>query len=174
MKAQSKFEDALINFLALSKVLDNDLKDLLKTEDSSDSWKRNYIRVSIALIEGYCYCLREFCLVALETGIVLSNKRSKAIKNESKCSTNDRIKLTIQSAYEVFKLESSPDFSRSEWQKAKKGINKRNELMHPKSLEGLNVSSTQWDEFKTGIDWLVYATTTIIEKIDNKYEQQRS
>ena len=119
MTHQNAFENALINFLSLSAVLDKDLESLMINNDGSESWKRNFIRSSVALIEGYCHCFKEFCQVALQTGSNLSNKRLKAILNESSCSAAERIKLTIQSAYEVFEIDPSPNFGGHRWIMAK-------------------------------------------------------
>ncbi|HEY8098062.1 MAG TPA: hypothetical protein VIE65_18535 [Methylobacter sp.] len=169
MNLQSKFENAIINFLSLSKVLDKDLEELLRSDDGSDSWKRNFIRTSIALVEGYCYCFREFCQVALEAGTVLSNKRLKAINKENGCSASERIKLTIQSAYEVFELEQSPDFGGQEWCIAEKAINKRSKLMHPKILQDLEMSDSNWQDYLAGITWLIQISSSLIEEVDRKH-----
>jgi len=139
MNHENKFENALLSFLSLSTVLDNDLYDLLKHNDKSDSWKRNIIRTSVSLIEGYCHCFKEFCQVALDTGEKLSKKRLKAIVNERDCSANERIKLTIQSAYAMFEIEQNSGFSGEEWCKAKDVIEKRSKLMHPKTVEDLEM-----------------------------------
>jgi len=137
MNHEDKLERALLNFLSLSTVLDNDLCDLLKHDYKSDSWKRNIIRSSVTLIEGYCHCFKEFCQVALDTGAQLSEKRLKAIVNEGGCSATERIKLTIQSSYDVFEIEQNSGFSCEEWRKAKDAIEKRSKLMHPKTVEDL-------------------------------------
>jgi hypothetical protein len=160
MNHENKFESALINFLSLSTVLDNDLCDLLKHNDKSDSWKRNIIRSSVSLIEGYCHCFKEFCQVALDTGAELSNKKLKAIVNESGCSANERIKLTIQSAYAVFEIEQNPGFSGVEWNKAKDAIEKRSKLMHPKTVEDLEISDTEWQDIYGGITWLIHVSSS--------------
>jgi len=171
MNHEKIFESALLNFLSLSTVLDNDLYDLLKHNDKSDSWKRNIIRSSISLIEGYCHCFKEFCQVALETGSKLSKKKLKAIVNESGCSANERIKLTIQSAYAIFEIEQNSGFSGEEWRKAKDAIEKRSKLMHPKTVEDLEISDTQWQELYGGITWLIHVSSSLIEAANKKYGQ---
>lgn len=169
MNLQNTFENALINFLSLSEVLDKDLEKLLINDDGSDSWKRNFVRSSVALIEGYCHCFKEFCQVALDAGSKLSNKRLKAIVNESGCSASERIKLTIQSAYDVFEIEPSPDFGNEKWCMAKKAIEKRSNLMHPKTALEMEVSVKDWQEYYEGIAWLIHASSFLIEEANKKY-----
>lgn len=171
MNHENKFEGALLNFLSLSTVLDNDLYDLLKHNDKSDSWKRNIIRSSFSLVEGYCHCFKEFCQVALDTGAQLSKKKLKAIVNESGCSVSERIKLTIQSAYAVFEIEQNFSFSSEEWRKAKDAIEKRSKLMHPKTVVDLEISDIQWQELYGGIAWLIHVSSSLIEEVNKKYGQ---
>ena len=57
---------AFDNYFALSDVLRSDLIALLDSELASQHWRRNYIRVSASLIEGYAHCLREMCAVSFE------------------------------------------------------------------------------------------------------------
>ncbi len=169
MNLQYEFESALLNFLSISKILDKDLDELLKNDDGSPSCRRNLIRASIALVEGYCHCFRGFCQVASEAGIVLSNKRLKAIHNERSCSASERIKFTIQSAYEVFGLKNPPDFGGKEWCFAENAIKKRSKLMHPKIVQDLEISNSNWQEYFFGIAWLIQISSSLLEGVDKKY-----
>ena len=47
---------AFDNYFALSDVLRSDLIALLDSESASQHWRRNCIRVSASLIEGYAHC----------------------------------------------------------------------------------------------------------------------
>lgn len=48
---------AFENYFALSYLLRDDLVALLETESESQHWRRNYIRVSASLVEGYAHLL---------------------------------------------------------------------------------------------------------------------
>ena len=50
---QEQMAAAIDNYFSLSDVLREDLLALLETESDSQHWRRNYVRVSSSLIEGY-------------------------------------------------------------------------------------------------------------------------
>lgn len=69
---------AFDNYFALSNELREDLSALLDSESDSQHWRRNYIRVSASLIEGYAHCFREMCAVSFEcVAPELNSKKSR-------------------------------------------------------------------------------------------------
>ena len=58
-------EDAFDNYFALSEVMAGDLKQLLAMDVEAAHFRRNFIRSSAALFEGYAHCLREMCVLSL-------------------------------------------------------------------------------------------------------------
>ena len=55
---QKQMTIALDNYLDLSSVLQADMSALLDCETGTQHWRRNFIRVSASLIEGYAHCIR--------------------------------------------------------------------------------------------------------------------
>ena len=53
---QARMDAAFDNYFAHSDVLRSDLIALLDSESASQHWRRNCIRVSASLIEGYAHC----------------------------------------------------------------------------------------------------------------------
>jgi hypothetical protein len=56
---QTKFDAAFDNYLSLSNILKEDMNALLHEERSDQYWRRTFIRLSGAFLEGYAHCLRE-------------------------------------------------------------------------------------------------------------------
>ena len=174
MDINIKFDDAITNYLTLSSALGEDLKLVLDSDNGSVAWKRNFIRVALAVIEGNCHCFREFCEVAMEAGQQLSKKRQKAITDERSCSASDRIKYNIQSAYEAFEIDQAPNFGGQEWKQAEKAIIKRDKIIHPKTIQDLEISESEWQQYHNGIVWLIQNLISFIEAAQEKYNNQSS
>ena len=66
MTPQEDMDAAFENYFALSNELREDLIALLDNESDSQHWRRNYVRVSASLIEGYAHCFREMCAVSFK------------------------------------------------------------------------------------------------------------
>jgi len=174
MNLDEKFNDAIENYLALSNTLDEDLKAIINGDNDSVTWKRNFIRVAIAVIEGNCHCLREFCEVAMGAGQQISKKRQKAITDERSCSASERIKYNIQSAYVVFEIDHAPNFDGVEWSYAKEAITKRDKLIHPRTIQDLEITESKWPQHHCGVIWLIQNLISFIEAVTLKYDSPRS
>ncbi len=61
---------AVDNYFELAEILRGDLTAAMDVEDESPEWRRNFLRASAAMIEGYIYCLSEMCGIALENGML--------------------------------------------------------------------------------------------------------
>jgi hypothetical protein len=152
---QQRLDAAFTKYFAMSKVLGADINALLDTVDDSESARRNFVRAATALAEGYAHCFREMCAVGLETGAgPLTSKEVQVLKEEHGFSAADRIKYTLRGTYKLFQLPDSPQFSESGWQDAQFMIEKRDALMHPKSVDDLALNNKVWDQSHRGAVWL--------------------
>ena len=153
---QQLFDAAFDNYIEMSCVLRDDLKALQKTQSVEQHWKRNFIRASAALFEGYTYCLREMCMVSFKCEAPKLNKEQTAVlKDERNFSAQDRIRLTLRAAYRLFELEPAPEFGDAGWTRAQGIFQKRHLLMHPKTATDLAVDDRCWIKSRDGVAWLL-------------------
>ena len=153
---QQKMDAAFDNYFALSNVLQADMNALLDGENATQHWRRNFIRATASLIEGYAHCLREMCAVSFEcVATEISKKESEVLQSEWNFDANERIKLTLRVAYKLFQLEPAPNFGGNEWPRAQGVLGKRHLLMHPKTPADLEVSDDLWGEMRDDVTWLM-------------------
>jgi hypothetical protein len=154
---QEQLLKAVDNYLDLSPVLQSDMTALLDCETETQHRRRNFVRASASLIEGYAHCLREMCVPSFQCiGVLaITAKERRVILSEKGCSTVDRIRLTLRSAYKLFELGPPPNFGSQEWLFAQRLFKKRDGLMHPKTIGDLAISDTFWNELRNGITWLM-------------------
>ena len=152
---QKRMDAAFDNYFELSKILQADMNALLDGENDSEHWRRNFIRASAPLIEGYAHCLREMCAVSFERiAPEITKKEAEVLKSEKGFDANDRIKLTLRAAYKLFELAPAPNFGGNEWPRAQRVLNKRHLLMHPKTSADLHISDELWKEIREDVSWL--------------------
>ncbi len=167
---QELMDAAFDNYFVLSKLLMEDLQALLENESDSQHWRRNYIRVSASLIEGYAHCLREMCTVSFECiSLENSQKDQEILLSERSFDANERIKRTLRVAYKLFELHPSPSFGGPEWPRAQRILAKRHLLMHPKTPADLNISDELWYELRDDVTWLIEQLFNFISALDKKY-----
>lgn len=161
---------ALDNYFALSDILQKDLTALLESESDTQHWRRNYIRVSASLIEGYGHCLREMCAVSFECiAPEIGKKEDAVLRSEQKFDANERIKLTLRVAYKLFELQFWPNFSSSEWPRAQRVLKKRHLLMHPKTPADLEIPDDLWRELRSDATWLIEQLFNFVSALEKKY-----
>lgn len=154
--AQERMDAAFDNYFALSSILRDDLTALLDTEKDSQQWRRNFVRVSASLIEGYAHCLREMCAVSFDCiAPAISQKETEVLCAERSFSANERIKLTLRVAYKLFELQPAPNFGGPEWPRAQLVLTKRHALMHPKTPADLEVPDALWSDLRNDVAWLI-------------------
>ena len=166
---EERMTEALDNYLELSDILMKDLRSLLGSKSESQHWRRNYIRVSASLIEGYTHCYREMCQIGLDFPNSLSNKEKKVLSSEQGFATDERFKLSLRAAYKLFGLEPLPDFGGLDWQRAKLYFEKRHQLMHPKNKVDFQVSGESWKDLYEGCVWLIEQLINFINFSHKKY-----
>lgn len=164
---QEQMDAAFDNYFVLSDILREDLVSLLNSESDSQHWRRNFIRVSSSLIEGYAHCLREMCAAGLES--IVNNKEAEVIRSEQGCSANERIKRTLRCAYKLFELQPAPNFGGAEWPRAQRVLRKRHLLMHPKTPADLEISDSLWAELRHDVTWLIEQLFNFIAALQAKH-----
>ena len=163
-------DSAFDNYFALSDLLRDDLVALLDSESSSQHWRRNYIRVSVSLVEGYAYCLREMCTVSFEcVAPEIGKREAEVLRSERSFDANERIKLTLRVAYKLFELQPAPNFGGPEWPRAQRVLAKRHLLMHPKSPADLEVPDDMWNELREDVTWLIEQLFNFIAALQEKH-----
>ena len=168
--AQERMDAAFDNYFALSKVLQDDLGVMLDIESDSQHWRRNYIRVSASLIEGYAHCLREMCAVSFEcVAPEIGKKEAEVLRSERSFDANERIKVTLRVAYKLFELQPAPNFGGSEWPRAQRVLEKRHLLMHPKNPADLEVPDYLWNELRGDVTWLIEQLFNFIAALQEKH-----
>jgi hypothetical protein len=167
---QERMDAAFENYLELSEVLREDMLALHAAELDSQHWRRNYVRLSAVLIEGYASCFREMCVVSLECEApVISQKEREVLLSERSFNANERIKLTLRAAYKLFEIRPAPNFEGPEWVRAKRILEKRHLLMHPKTAEDLMISDVLWNELRDGAIWLIEQFFAVIAALQTKH-----
>jgi hypothetical protein len=153
---QRQFETAFDNYLKLTELLRSDLDAMLSHETKALHWRRNFVRASVALLEGHAHCLRQLCVVALTLNAAeINSKERRVIEDERAFDTSKRMKLTLSAAYKLFSLSPRPDFGTGHWSIAQRAIRKRHRLTHPKRPRDLGMSDRTWRTHKRGIVWLL-------------------
>ena len=161
---------AFDNYFALSDVLMDDLNVLLDSESDSQQWRRNYIRVSASLIEGYAHCLREMCAVSFEcVAPAIGQEEEEVLCSERNFNAKERIKLTLRVAYKLFELQPAPNFGGPEWLGAQRVFEKRHLLMHPKSPVDLQIPDDVWNEMRGDVTWLIKQLFNFISALQKKH-----
>lgn len=169
-RLQARLDAAFNNYMKLTDLLQKDLEAMLSVEDTSQHWRRNFVRASSALLEGDAHCLRQMCVVGLECDApTLTTKERSVITDESGFDANDRIKLTLRTAYKTFALQPLPNFGGADWGTARQVLRKRHRLMHPKSLRDLGISDSTWRRLRRGIVWLMKQFLDFLLLAQTKY-----
>jgi hypothetical protein len=153
---QQQMDAAVDKYFAMSEILQSDMEALLADGSDTQSSRRNFIRAAASLIEGYTHCFREMCQVGLATGAVtLTPNEASVLTTERGFGSAERTKLTIRATYKLFELPEVPDFGVRGWQGAVALLDKRDSLMHPKSVEDLDVSEAQRHAVHEGAIWIL-------------------
>ena len=161
---------AFDNYFALSDVLREDLLALIESESDSPHWRRNYVRVSASLIEGYAHCLREMCAVSFEcVAPTINQKEAEVLRSERNFDTNERVKVTLRVAYKLFELQPAPNFGGHEWPRAQRVLAKRHLLMHPKSAADLEISDDLWTELRDDVTWMIEQFFNFMSTLQKKH-----
>ena len=167
---QERMDTAFDNYLKLSDILRDDLVALQENELESQQWRRNFIRASVALIEGHAHCLRDMCSVSFDCDAPeITKNESAVLMAERGFDANERIKLTLRVAYKIFELAPAPTFSGREWPRVQQVLVKRDLLMHPKTPSDLEISGDLWIEMREGVMWLFEQLFNFFSLLEEKH-----
>lgn len=172
---EKRMVEELNNYLNLSEILSSDLMEITENESNDESWKRNYIRVVSALLEGDSYCFKQMSVIGLECeSPTITKKEEKALKSGIGFTAIEQIKLVLRATYKMFNLGTPPDFSAQEWKDSITFFNKRHSLMHPKSPSDLEIPDSEWPNIRNGANWLIKQHFNITKLIYDKYAKKNS
>lgn len=158
-------DSAIKHYLEISKHLKLDLDAILEMnqEASSQPWRRNIIRATWSLVDGYVYSLQKICARANDLlGVELSKPQAQAISH-GKQSHKEMIKHTILAAEKIFEIGLNIDFSSSlEWRGVVRSIELRHEIVHPKELQDFVVTDDRWEEHIESFTWLINQIDAVV------------
>ena len=167
---QRQLDSAFDNYLQLTDLLRDDLNQMLDSEVNAQHWRRNFVRASVAMLEGHAYSLRQICVVALRCEAPsITGKERRAIQEERAFDTNDRFKLTLRAAYKLHSFKPLPRFDGGEWRQACKLMRKRHRLMHPRNPRDLGMADSTWKSYKRSIVWLTRQFFLFLELLARKH-----
>ncbi len=173
MDIEQRMGEALDNYLALSYLLSEDFDKFLDTENDSQGWRRNYIRIVVALIEGYSHCFSEMAVLGLECSHPdLSNKERKALESGFGFSASERVKYTLKATYKMFDLSPVPEFGSEDWEKALVVFDKRHSITHPKVPGDLEITDQSWDSIRKASNWLMKCHFDVAKILYEKHIQK--
>lgn len=167
---QQRMDAAFDNYFELSKILQADMNALLDGENDTQHWRRNFVRASAALIEGYAHCLRDMCAVSSEcVAPEITGKEADVLRSEKGFDANDRVKFTLRAAYKLFELVPAPNFGGNEWLRAQRVLSKRHHLMHPKTPADLEIPDGLWKDIREGVAWLLEQLFNVFFLLQQKH-----
>jgi len=167
-----RFGKAFDDYLALGDELRADMESMLNIDPTSHAVRRNWIRISSALIEGNLFAISRLCVVLRECENVaeLTQPEIKALENAKNCSFKERFKLVFRAAHKTFALTTSPDFGGQEWQNASAFFDLRNNIIHPKNVQSIQVTKQEWDnEYFPAMLWLSQQVLSFLEALQIEY-----
>ena len=168
---QQRMDAAFDNYFVLSNILQEDMIALLDGENDTQHWRRNFIRASASLIEGYAHCLRDMCAVSFEcVAPEIGKNETEVLLSETSFDANERIKLTLRVAYKLFQLEPAPNFGGNEWRSAQRVLGKRHLLMHPKTPTDIDVPDDLWNEMRGDITWIMEQFFNFFSLLQQKHD----
>jgi len=167
---QARMDAAFDGYFAMSDALRDDVEAILRSDDGSQSFRRNFIRAACALGEGYAACFREICAIGLETGPGdLTADEVKALLDERSLDSVERTKFTLRAAYKMLQLPAPPNFGDGGWVNAQVLLTKRDGLMHPKSMDELTVNDAHWEKIYEGTRWLFGQLFGLVDQLRLKH-----
>ena len=161
---------AFDNYFQLSRILQADMNALLDGENETQHWRRNFVRASASLIEGYAHCLREMCAVSFDcVAPEIGRNEAEVLQAERGFDANERMKLTLRVAYKLFQLQPAPNFGGNEWPRAQQVLRKRHLLMHPKIPADLEITNELWSELRDDVAWLMEQLFNVFSLLQQKH-----
>ncbi len=169
LNPQAAMNQAVDNYLALSAVLRDDLNEHLECETDTAQWRRNFIRITCAMIEGNIFAIRSMCAVSKSCESAAPGKEKKILELDTHLSADENFKRVMMAAYKLFEVPTSLNCGTTDWTNARAFLKCRHGLMHPKRINDLEISETDWESIRSGAVWMIENIFNFIEKLQEKY-----
>ncbi len=167
-------QEALGTLKGMMAVLTNDIDEfmdmaLVPNRIVPFSAMRAYVRAVFALLEGVSFGFRqlaaklpetEHCLTKGELAVL--NDESYGLKDNGEVSTTTRFlkvhqgtRFTFAICKRVYKIQAEISYADSGWNSFMKAIKIRDRLMHPKSVEALDVTEDELNIVSDALKWFI-------------------
>lgn len=173
--ACERFDKALISLLDMSGVLREDLNALLDAypDQSNPVLRRSFVRASWAYVEAITHALKLMVSILVDAGACELESKEAAFLEQPRTETLTNIKQTIQLVAKVFKVSDRDLGGGTGWHHVKPSIKVRDRLVHPKSVESLQVADSEWETHADAFAWMVRAFDDLLTDISDQYSQGR-
>lgn len=171
--ACESFDKALVSLLDMNAVLREDLNALLDVfpDQSNHVLRRSFVRASWAYIEAITHALKHMMSILVDAGACDLEPEEVTFLERSRTETLTNIKETIKLVAKVFSVPERHLGGGADWRHVKPTLKVRDRLVHPKSVESLEVADSEWETHKQGFGWLVHAFDGLLTDISDKYSQ---
>lgn len=168
---QASFDTALVGYLKLSDSLTGEFNYLFEhhEDDQNQYWRRTFVRVSWSLVDGYIYALREMCRVLAPLRPDIIGKSDGDLLINDRQETGDKIKSVLRLAVNIFDLSVPLNFGGSAWVAVRDSIEKRHNVVHPKSAATIFIADDEWKKQKDAIAWFISTFNSLDVALQNKY-----
>ncbi|MFJ3450697.1 hypothetical protein ACIPM0_21125 [Pseudomonas sichuanensis] len=155
--ACESLDKALTSLRDMNKILRQDLNALLNafSDESNQVLRRNFIRASWAYVEANTHALKLMTSIIVDAASCRLESDEIAFLKDRRTETLCNIKRTIRVVTKVFGLSERNLGGGSDWHRVKSSSKVRDRLVHPKTVENLQVGNHDWETHKLGYAWLV-------------------
>jgi hypothetical protein len=169
-------QEALRKLKGMMDVLTDDVNEFMEMAIVPNkiipfSATRAYVRAVFALVEGVSFAFRQLAASLPETEHCLShgelavlNDESYGVKDNGEVSTTTRFlkvhsgtRFTFGICKRLYEIQTEIDYGGKGWDSFMKAIKIRDRLMHPKSVESLDVTEDEIGIVSDGLEWFIDA-----------------
>ena len=171
---QASFDTALVGYLKLSVSLTGELNYLFEhhEDDQNQYWRRTFVRASWSLVDGYIYALREMCRVLAPLRADVIGRSDGDLSINDRQEIGDKIKSVLKLAVKIFDLSVPLNFGGSEWVAVRDSIEKRHNVVHPRSAAIIFIADDEWKKQKDAISWVISTFNLLDIALQDKYSRQ--
>ncbi|WP_192939373.1 hypothetical protein [Stutzerimonas stutzeri] len=169
-----RFDKALISLLDMNGILRDDLNALLDAfpDQRSQVLRRNFVRASWAYVEAITHAFKLMVSMLVSEGACKLEPKEAAFLERPRTATLTNIEQTIKLVAKVFSVPECNIGNGADWRHVGPSMKIRNRLVHPKSMESLHVTDSEWDTHRDGFVWLVEAFDGLLTDISGNGEQR--
>ncbi|PMW94847.1 hypothetical protein C1X59_27590 [Pseudomonas sp. FW215-R2] len=165
--ACERFDKALSSLLDMNAVLREDLEVLLAAfpDQSGQVLRRSFVRASWAYVEAITFAFKNMATLLVDEGACEMDPKDKEFLNSQRFEAVENVKATMKLAAKAFSVPERNLGGGADWRHVKPSNSVRNRLLHPKSVEDLQVSNAEWESHKSAFDWFVRAFDGLLTDI---------